>query len=164
MLRIPGWCGKWTASSGGKPVKSVIRDGYLRIEKEWGSSETIRLHLDMPVERIYANPAISQDIGKVALQRGPVVYCVEEADLGSQVHRLLIPDDTAFKASFKPKMLGGISVVTGKGKLIDGSDWKSKIYRDKAPKTRTITFTAIPYFAWDNRKPGSMAIWLPTIG
>lgn len=164
MLRIPSWCHDWAVTGDGdaKSVKAKMVGGYLRIERAWKNTETIRLRLEMPVERIHANPRISQDVGKVALQRGPIVYCVEETDLGAPAHTLLLPDDAQLKASFKADLLDGVMVVKGKGKLVADTDWKRTIYRSEKPKTKSVNFTAIPYFAWDNRKPGSMAIWLPS--
>ncbi len=162
LLRIPSWCHDWSVTGDGdaKTIKAKMVNGYLRIEREWKKSETIRLRFEMPVEQIRANPRIRQDIGKIALQRGPIVYCVEETDLGAPVHQLLVRGETPLKSSYKADLLGGVCVVTGKGKLLEDKDWGRDIYRPEAPKTKPVTFTAVPYFAWDNRKPGSMAVWL----
>jgi uncharacterized protein len=92
----------------------------------------------MPVRRILANPAVEADRGRVALQRGPLVYCIEHPDVpGGKVDEVLIPDDAEFDPKFREDMLGGIVVLEG------------------------ASFDAIPYYAWAHRGKGQMAVWIP---
>jgi DUF1680 family protein len=162
MLRIPDWCRSWSlvGSYDAKAIKAKIVAGYLRVEREWGKSDGVTFKMEMPVERIHANPGVRQDVGRVALRRGPVVYCVEEADLGASPHRLLLPDASSLRSAYKPDLLGGVVVITGAGELLNDSGWGATLYRNAEPKTRKTRFTAVPYCAWDNRSPGGMAVWL----
>jgi DUF1680 family protein len=107
----------------------------------------------MPVERVYADPRVKADAGRVALMRGPVVYCLEGVDNGGQVRNLCLPRDSTFSASFRKDLLGGVVVVAGKALAVSrGEDGKLV--------TKPVTFQAIPYSAWANRKPGQMIVWL----
>jgi DUF1680 family protein len=155
-LRIPGWCradptvtinGK--AQQLGKPEK-----GYLKIARTWEDGDVIRLHLPMPIERVYAHPNVKADVGRVALQRGPIVYCLEGVDNGGQVRNLVLPRSAKMTATFEKDLLRGVEAVKGEALTISlGEDGKRT--------TELASFKAIPYFAWDNRKPGPMVVWLP---
>ncbi|MBZ0279060.1 MAG: glycoside hydrolase family 127 protein, partial [Anaerolineae bacterium] len=92
-LRIPGWCRDYRVTVNGEAVTAPLEQGYLILDREWHAGDTVRLKLAMPVERIAANPQVRQDIGRVALQRGPVVYCLEEADNGAGLARVALPPD-----------------------------------------------------------------------
>lgn len=95
----------------------------------------------MPVRRVIANEKVKEDLGKVALQRGPLVYCLEAVDNGGEVLTRTIPDDLNFEVKFYPQLLGGINILKSKSK--------------------TVSLTAIPYYAWSHRGVGEMAVWLP---
>jgi len=156
-LRIPGWCrenetpgGLYLASeSKEKPVLRIngkegsldkLEKGYVRISRTWKSGDRIELDLPMPVRRIHAHPEVKADAGLVALQRGPIVYCVEGVDHGGRVSHLSLPADTKLSAEHRSDMLGGVTVLKG--------------------KVRGLDLLAIPYYAWDNREGGEMAVWL----
>jgi len=156
-LRIPGWCrmdetpGALYRSSpldtqptlkvNGKTVSlHRLEKGYARISREWKAGDTIELDMPMPIRRVHAHPEVKADAGRVALQRGPVVYCAEAVDNGGRVSHLSLPADAALTAEHRPNLLGGVTVITGttgKGGLL-----------------------AVPYYAWDNREGGEMAVWL----
>src|SRR5205085_6808441 len=116
-LRVPGWCRDARVAVNGAPVAldGLIERGYARLEREWHDADRVSLELDMPVERVYAHPDVRQDAGSVALMRGPLVYCFEQADQAQPVHRLRLPAAAPLEAHYEPKLLGGVVVITGQG-------------------------------------------------
>ncbi len=97
-LRIPEWCRGYRLAVNGVPIEASISRGYARIQREWSSGDTVSLTLSMPVERIAANPNIRQDAGQIALQRGPVIYCLEEVDNGAHLANVVISPDAALNS------------------------------------------------------------------
>ena len=160
-LRIPGWCPGAKASVNGQSVAMTPVDGYLTITRTWRKGDTIALDLPMPAERVYANPAVIMDAGRVALKRGPLVYCLEEADNpGGFVQRLKISQSAELKSSTRADLFGGIVTLSAPGVAIDTSDWHS-LYRPERSKEAPATLTALPYYLWANRGKGSMVVWVP---
>jgi DUF1680 family protein len=160
-LRIPGWCNGAKASVNGQSVAITLVDGYLTINQTWRKGDTIALDLPMPAERVYANPAVIMDAGRVALKRGPLVYCLEEADNpGGFVQRLKISQSAELKSSTRADLFGGIVTLSALGVAIDTSDWHS-LYRPERSKEAPATLTALPYYLWANRGKGSMVVWVP---
>jgi len=151
-LRIPGWCEEGAAVAiNGKEVTGAKQHGYLVLDREWKDGDTVELHLPMPVRRVYADPSVSADVGRVALMRGPIVYCVEGADNPEGISNLLLTRDAKIEIEERKDLLGGVTVLKGEAKRVASAD----------PSTdKPATFTAIPYFAWDNREPGGMIVWL----
>jgi hypothetical protein len=162
-LRLPGWCDAPQASVNGTPVDiaALAEDGYLRLEREWRSSDRVELSLPMPIERMYAHPAVKADVGKVALRRGPFVYCFEQTDHETALARLQLPRDAVLIARAAPELLGGVVVVEGMAMALDDAGWGDDLYRTAPPASTETALRAIPYFAWDNRAPGAMLVWLP---
>jgi DUF1680 family protein len=165
-LRIPGWCNDATLSVAGQKVdlrKSVkIRKGYAAITRRWQPGDVVKLEMDMPVERVCGHPEIRQAAGRVALQRGPVVYCLETEDnVTNTLDRIALPKKAALKPVFRKDLLGGVTVIKGKGVIT--VDDKGDLYRTEQPKTKAVTFTAVPYCVWDNRTRGSMRVWLRSV-
>ncbi|NQT52161.1 glycoside hydrolase family 127 protein [bacterium] len=162
MLRIPGWCSRHTLKVNGKAVKAKVTRGYARIKRRWKDGDRVDLSLAMPVERVVAHPSVAHDAGRVALQRGPLVYCLEECDNGLDVRSLVLPGDAKLTARFDESVLGGTTVIEGTGLVPRSEGWRGKIYRAaRDTKTKKAAFKAIPYCLWDNRAAGTMAIWLP---
>jgi DUF1680 family protein len=161
-LRVPGWCRNPRLEVNGKRValKPVVKKGYARIRRTWRKGDRVELRLPMPVERIEAHPSVRQDAGRVALQRGPVVYCLEEADNGKDLADLVLPRNARLSAKFESGLLGGVVAITGKAKRRARSGWNGKLYRPMASKLETVAFTAIPYYAWANRGLGEMIVWI----
>jgi uncharacterized protein len=154
-LRLPDWCKESkTVEVNGKPVTDVrVEKGYARLSRTWKAGDEIRLVLPMPVERVYADPRVKADVGRVALQRGPVVYCLEGADNPLGVRNLCLSRTSQLSAHFEKDLLGGVTVVTGEALAVSrGED--GKLVRTPTP------FRAVPYYAWDNRRPGQMLVWL----
>jgi DUF1680 family protein len=161
-LRIPGWCKQAELSVDGGPwdVSQHLCNGYARIVREWAEGDVVELALEMPVERVYSHPAVKADAGLVALQRGPIVYCLEQVDNPWPLHRIALPQDAALTPAKAPDLLGGVVVLQGDALLYRDDDWRRTLYRSDAPQAETIQIKAVPYCTWDNREPGEMRVWL----
>ena len=161
-LRIPGWCRNASLAVNGEPLEtaSLLRRGYAWIERAWRSGDVVTLNLPMPVERIEAHPAVHEDAGRAALQRGPVVYCLEEVDNGPHLRDVVLPRDTPLDVTYDPDLLGGVVVIRGQGWRRDPAAWGGDLYRPAGSLTKAMTVTAIPYYAWANRALGEMLVWL----
>lgn len=160
-LRVPGWCHGAAVAINGQPVSSpAIERGYCVLNREWRTGDTVDLNLPMPVERIAANPRVRENVGALALQRGPIVYCLEACDQTEPLDSLYLPVEASLRAEPAPQLLGGVTVVTGVARASVEQDWTGRLYQP-AKSPRDVPITAIPYYAWDNRKPGAMRVWLP---
>jgi len=161
-LRIPGWCRNASLAVNGEPLETapLLRRGYAWIERAWRSGDVVTLSLPMPVERIEAHPAVHEDAGRAALQRGPVVYCLEEVDNGPHLRDVVLPRDTPLDVTYDPDLLGGVVVIRGQGWRRDPAAWGGDLYRPAGSLTKAMTVTAIPYYAWANRALGEMLVWL----
>ncbi|MEW6235710.1 MAG: beta-L-arabinofuranosidase domain-containing protein [Candidatus Omnitrophota bacterium] len=161
-LRIPGWRQGASLRVNGRKADYVMNNGYARIERRWQRGDAIQLDLPMPIQRVEAHPFVKEDVGRLALQRGPMVYCLEEIDNAADVFKLALPRDAQVTANRRPDLLGGVVVIEGEAAMRSEEEWKGKLYRPAAD-WKKVPFTAIPYYAWDNRKAGAMAMWLPEI-
>jgi len=162
-LRIPGWCHSAKLSVNGEPIELAPRMecGYVKLERLWHPSDRVQLDLDMPVEQVYAHPDVRQDSGQIALQRGPLVYCLEAADHSVPLQRIVMPREATLSSHFEASLLGGVTVITGEGLAADTTGWENALYRKQGPDLKPCALTAIPYYAWDNRQAGQMRVWLP---
>lgn len=139
-LRLPEWCSKYTLQVNGKRVKVTEDLHYLMIKRSWKKGDVIDLNMDMPVQMIAADSRVKDDIGKRAIQRGPLVYCMEECDNKGKFDSAKISDKTKYTTAFERNLLNG--VVT-----ISASSGKE-------------TYKFIPYYSWDNRDAGKMKVWI----
>jgi len=161
-LRLPGWCKNATLTIDGEAVDITtnLDKGYIKVNRQWTGNEEILYSLSMPVERVQAHPAVKADAGMIALQRGPVVYCLEQADNAFRLHQAVLPTDAKFDISFAPDLLSGICVLRTQGQVEQEEDWESVLYRTEPKQCKQVMLTAIPYSVWDNREPGEMRVWL----
>nr|WP_314262108.1 beta-L-arabinofuranosidase domain-containing protein [uncultured Devosia sp.] len=161
-LRIPGWSSGAKVSVNGEAVDvSKAIEGYLTINRTWAKGDVIALDLPMPAVRLYANPGVLMDVGRVALKRGPLVYCLEEIDNpGGRVQRLKLPRDAELKAETRSDLFDGVVTLKADAKAIDEAEWRT-LYRTAPPKEASATLTALPYYLWANRGQGSMVVWVP---
>ena len=170
-LRIPGWCKDLQTPGGlyrfadpgrqqrtpilevnGEPIDTGKLDrGYVRIRRAWKPGDVVELSLPMPIRRVYAHPNVKADAGRVAFERGPIVYCVEAVDHGGRVRHLVVSPQAKLTAEHRPDLLGGVTVITG----------KAAARRAGSDELEPVDLLAIPYYAWDNRAGGEMAVWLP---
>jgi DUF1680 family protein len=144
----------------------VTGGGYLRLERAWRTGDTVELDLPMEVRLIEAHPAVESSRGCVAIERGPLVYCLEQVDQGDAPLAELAIDATApAAASWEGDILEGVAVVRARGFRVDMAAWQDTLYRPLPPAARPprgpIDLTAIPYYAWANRAPGAMRVWIP---
>jgi uncharacterized protein len=160
-LRVPGWCHGATVSvNGQKETAPALERGYLVLARTWSNADVVELNLPMPVERVAANPHVKEDVGQLALQRGPLVYCLEACDQGEPLASLYLPPGVELQARKDSSLLGRIVVVQGTAYVAGEQDWAHALYQPVAAPQR-VPITAVPYYAWDNRKAGAMKVWLP---
>jgi len=162
MLRVPQWCGNyWLSVNGTEINNAAVKKGYILLRRQWAAGDTVELILDMPVQRIISHPDIEENAGKVALQRGPLVYCLEECDNPANVHAISLPANAEFKTRFDKDLLGGCVVIETSGFAPGKAGWSGKLYLPAdAESQHTVKIKAIPYFLWCNRKPGNMTVWI----
>lgn len=160
-LRIPAWAEGPTLSVNGEAVDlaAVSVAGYARLARRWSAGDVVDLDLGMRAKRLYANPKVRQDAGRVALRRGPLVYCVEAVDNGPLLDGLSLSPTTEIRHEFVAGLLGGVVALSAAAET-DAADWGGDLYRDAPPDRRPTALQAVPYYAWDNRGPGEMAVWL----
>jgi len=161
-VRVPGWARNEPVPSdlyryagdappapklavNGQPVSIALAKGYAVVSRTWKAGDTLTLELPMAPRRVLADERVKDDVGRVALERGPIVYCAEGADNGGSVLDLSIADDAAVRATPRPDLLKGLTVLETTARRADG---------------RTQPLVAIPYYAWSHRGAGEMAVWL----
>jgi DUF1680 family protein len=159
-LRIPGWCQAARLLLADQEIPLDLHNGYARVRRLWKSGDSVVLHLSMPVERIYAHPAVRAASSSVALRRGPLVYCLEAADHPVPLHQLRLSRQTPLEAHFAPQMLGGLTLIQGTAAALVSEDWQDTLYRTTPPITREQKLTALPYYAWGHREIGEMLVWI----
>lgn len=159
-LRIPGWCREAQLKVNGADTPVHTERGYVKLNRTWADGDTVQLTLAMPIERMSAHPAVRQDAGRIALQRGPVVYCLEEVDNVPNLANVVIPADSPMSAIFEPDLFGGVCVIHGTAYRPDTNGWEGVLYRPHQETRIPFTFKAIPYCFWANRQPGEMRVWI----
>ena len=154
-IHVPQHAVKVSLQVNGEEVSNVTEDGYCRIQRNWQPDDRIAVEFDMPVRRIHAHPRVRDAAGKVALIRGPLVYCVEEADHEAILSGIVLPADAAINAS--ESSAEGMVVLHAEGTAQSSSD---ELYSDRTISTTAVQIRAIPYFAWGNRTLGNMQVWI----
>jgi hypothetical protein len=163
-LRIPAWSdGATVKVNGEKAANPEVVRGYACVRRTWKKGDVVDLDMPMPVRRIKAHPNVHAAVGRVALARGPVIYCLEEADNGRRVGHLAIPPEARLAAEHRPELLGGVTAIRGTAVLRVRETVARPLYlaADKRADLRNTEFVAIPYYANTNRQPGAMAVWMP---
>jgi DUF1680 family protein len=161
-LRVPGWCERASFKVNGKSVEPSIANGFAAIEQNWKPGDAISVDLPMPVRQWGAHPHVKADAGLAAVQRGPLVYCLEQADHTMPIQDFVIPRGAKFDARWEKGVLGGIVVVETAAEVHQEPDWERALYRPLANGT-PVKARLIPYGFWDNRKAGRMEVWIPTV-
>ena len=161
-LRIPGWCGHAELAVNGEPadVPGRTERGYCKIRRVWHDGDRVELRLDMPVRRVRSRPDVRANAGCVALMRGPLVYCLEEADNGPNLKSLVLPKNAPLRLSNDLYLPDGIPAVEADGFRTDASPFGENLYSDAEPVQTPCTIRAVPYYLWGNRKPGEMLVWI----
>lgn len=165
LLRIPGWAENQVVPGNlysfitpeteavsitvnGEKVQYKTEKGYAVIDREWNSGDMISYSIPMSVRRVEANQLVAEDAGKVAIERGPIVYCLEGVDNGPDLMKFSLADTTQLAATYTPEMLNGVVTISGNATLTEGA------------KNQVRKFTAIPYYVWNNRGADEMKVWL----
>ncbi len=170
-VRVPGWAqnqpvpsdlyryaeaprpdDQWTLAVNGDLVATGLSKGYACITRSWKSGDVVSLFLPMPIHRVVAHSAVKADAGRVAIERGPIVYCAEWPDNAGHVHNLVLDDKTPLVSEPRPDLLNGVTVIVG--------DALAYRLRDGKPVAEKQRLTLIPYYAWAHRGAGEMDVWL----
>ena len=157
-IRIPAWCDRATLSVNDDPVDVKLDRGFVSIQKTWQAGDVIRLNLPMDVRRVPAHPNVEAQRGCMAVMRGPIVYCLEDVDHSCPVDQVAISADATFKTEYRNDLLGGVTVLKTQGAqrgMVETEQGLEVAMND-------VDLMMIPYFAWDNREPGKMSVWIPT--
>ena len=149
-VRIPGWCRGASAWVNGEAVEVNSEGGYyLKLDREWRDGDHVKLNLPMPPRIIEPHPKVEANRGRLAIMRGPLVYCLESADNpGIDLDGVRIAKDIELTPRFEPELLEGVATLTGQAVLREG------------PAAKTVRIKVIPYYAWANREPGKMDVWV----
>ena len=161
-LRIPGWCQSYSLKVNKEPQEYSRNQGYAMLERTWKNGDEVLLTLDMPVQLVEANPLVREDLGKVAVTRGPLVYCLEETDNGKNLSGIYLEEDADFAIKEEPELLKGIVTIETQGKKVSQKGWNGEtLYRTYQGKNYDpCSLKFIPYYAWTNRGVGEMTVWV----
>lgn len=159
-MRIPGWARSFEVKINGEKVDCEVKKGYAYVSRVWNEGDKLELELPMPVEFVEANPLAREDSGRVAIMRGPIVYCLESADNGDVLDSLRVVSPKEFTAYEDDSLFGGAIYL--KGKAMRRKPWKSsELYRFAQEDEEEVEITAIPYAFWDNREDTrEMIVWI----
>jgi len=171
-LRVPEWCADPELAVNGDPIETGVgegehEDGYLTVERTWHDGDRVELAFDLPVRWVAAHPDAPDPAGRLAFQRGPLVYCVEETDLDAAPSRLRVDPESPVEPRRDEDLLDGVVALDGEARLVDADGWEGRLYGEwdererRGQGTETVQFTAFPYYGWDNREDGRMAVWFP---
>lgn len=164
-LRIPSWCRRFELALNKRKLHTSIVDGFAEIRRTWHAGDVVELSLDMKAERVCAHPSVRQDTGRVALQRGPLLYCLEEVDNGKDLNNLFLPANRKLHADYEKDFLGGTVTISGEGLARSYAGWADELYQytETLAEYEPRPFKAIPYFLWNNRGVGEMLVWLHSL-
>jgi uncharacterized protein len=158
VLRIPGWASDHHFAVNGKEVVPSIVNGYAALSRVWSHGDEITVHFQMAVQAHYSHYEVSGNRGRVAISRGPLIYCAEEADNGNNLDRIAINPEVAAEIRQETYELGEIVSLSIPGSKEEQKD--DSLYSLSVPATRPCTIKMIPYYLWDNHAPGEMLVWL----
>lgn len=159
-LRIPAWCKAPKVSRNGENIEIITKDGYLYLNGTWSNNDKIELDFPMEIVELESHPLMINGTGKVALRRGPIVYCLEGVDNTSSVFDVTLTRDNQFNT--EEMIIGGLDVVaiTGKALVRKSENWENVLYKPFEIDYTETEFKAIPYFAWANRGENEMSVWI----
>lgn len=161
-VRVPEWADTAEVTVNDESVDPRRSDGYACLDREWGEGDHVRFSFPLPIEAVAAHPRVRENAGRVALRRGPLVYCLEQTDHSVPVETVSVDGAGSLDSEHKPGLLGGVTVLRGDG-VSSADEWEGALYRPRSTVETTSTdVVAIPYYAWDNREPGAMTVWIPS--
>jgi len=156
MLRKPWWAKACTLAVNGETVACKVEKGYIILERAFAAGDVISLNMPMEVRFMKASVRTPNYVGKTALMRGPVVYCLEEKDNGAELWNLSVKAEDA-KVEHKDELLCGVTTVTCEGLRLEG---ETDLYTEEEPMQKAQQLTFVPYYAWGNRGRGEMMVWV----
>lgn len=163
-LRVPGWADRAEVAVDGTPIDFEQEDGYATLRRQWQAGDEVELRLPARSVLLEANPLVEELWGQVAVRRGPVVYCLESVDLpeGVQIEDVVLPVDIELSPQAMSGAFRGLTALVGAARQRDARPWSGALYREAAAiDSRPLSIRLIPYFAWANRGPAEMSVWLP---
>lgn len=162
-IRIPSYAKNLQVTMNGQKIAPVIEKGYLIIEDKF-SKDVIDISFDMPAQVVYANPNVRADVGKVAVVKGPIVYCLEETDNGSNLSNLYLDVSEALTEEYREDILGGVTIIKAKGRRVETAAWSDgRLYAPRPVSFSDAELTFVPYCNWGNRGYGEMSVWVRSI-
>ena len=160
-LRIPGWCKKYRFKYNGKTPEMFNRKDDF-ISGDIRAGDKLELILDMPATLLESNPLVEETKNQVAVKRGPVVYCLESADLShASVSDIMIPASIKLQPIQMKVDNGNVMALTGEARLLQGNNWKNTLYKEVNRTVKPVKIKLIPYYAWANRGKTDMTVWMP---
>lgn len=170
-LRVPGWCEQAQVTLNGQSVNNpTIESGYVLLKRAWQAGDVVELELAMEPRLFKAHPRIDAVRDSVAIQYGPLVYCLEAADVEVNLMDVRLDENTPLEAVWRDNLLAeGIIVVEAAGQVVNVEKWQNNLYRPLHENNRqttsgkTVFLKAIPYYIWGNREPGAMRVWIPRV-
>ena len=159
-LRKPAFSKTYAVKVNGEEKEVREKDGYLYLEESWQQGDVIELQLDVSYRFVRCNPRVRDNIGKIALMKGPLVYCLEEADNGKYLSSLRVSPSASVAEEFDDKLLGGTMCAVFDAEKIDYDRTQSDLYGEGQPDYIPCSVKAIPYCCWNNRKKGEMLVWM----
>ena len=171
-LRIPGWSDGTAVSINGKPVSQASPGQYLPLRRRWSPGDIVAVKFGMNPQVIVADPRVVEDYGRVAVQRGPLVYCLEQLDqpdgvvLSNAALDLRAPSASSFHEEYRKDLLGGIVVLKHSGAVYEKSSARDDLYHrytSEGSKAQQVELRFIPYYAWANRAATPMQVWTPIL-
>ncbi len=162
-FRLPGWCNRYSVAVNGKRMAvHPEADGYINLHGWWKAGDAIELLLDMPAVLLESNPLVEETRNQVAVKRGPVVYCLESADLpGQNVFDIRLPATARFSTARLQLNGAHITTLNGEAILASHRNWNDVLYKELDTTRRAVHIKLIPYYAWANRGPSDMTVWMP---
>jgi DUF1680 family protein len=164
-LRIPGWCHAATLTVNGQAVKVAMYPGtYASMRRHWKAGDHIQLEVSMPVELMESHPLVEETRNQVAVKRGPMVYCLETSGLaaGVKINDVALTTQAEYKPRFEGELLGGVVAIETEAVVRPEGDWRGRLYRPlPSAGARREKVVLTPYYAWANRGPAEMSVWLP---
>jgi DUF1680 family protein len=170
FVRIPAWSDGATVTADGWSLRETPKPGeYFEIHRRWEPGDKLHVMFEMKPRLVRANPLVREDAGRVALERGPLVYCLEQPDQPgfNLFNASLLDDGSEFKSEFRADLLGGLLVLKHRGSVVDSPFSSEPLYRpfreqvERPGRVEALTF--IPYYAWANREPSRMEVWVPYV-
>ncbi len=164
-LRIPSWTDKFTVNVNGKEIKTSPKNGYISLNRNWNKGDKIEFELDLKTKLMEANPLVEESRNQTAVQRGPIVYCLEGLDIEGEtsIDDIVIPANIQFKAQ-KGSVAGyPVYVLEGTAKANTQNTWKNTLYREVNSSMKEVKVKLIPYYAWGNREKSDMTVWMPIL-